>query len=173
MKLDALIQPIRGWWFDGVLPRYYELQPREQHLVAIAAVVLPLIILLFGWILPANDARHAAEQRLATLQTQLMQANRLADQLQRADKTPPPSNVLAAVEKLARDRGVRSYMTRIKPQRDLSGKETLLLQMREVPLDLVLHFVAGVEQLHLVVDQVKLHAGKAPAKVDMRMVIVQ
>jgi len=175
--MSALIQPllarVHRFWYEMMMPRYYDLQPREQRLVVAAAVLVPLIVVLFGMVLPAQDQRLAAEAQLAQLQDQLTLANQLADQLHQATATPVPTNVLAEVEKLARDHAVRSFMTRIKPQTDLSGHQKLLLQMKHAPFDKVLRFIDGVINRGLVIEEVKLQATKTLAVVDMQMVLAQ
>ncbi|MDX8414302.1 MAG: type II secretion system protein GspM [Mariprofundales bacterium] len=171
--LQSLIGRVTEAWYAVVMPRYYDLQPREQRLVVGAALLLPLIVLLFGILLPAQDQRSAAAARLVALQDQLQTANHLADQLTQSVAIPVPSNVLAAVEKLARTHGVRSFMTRIKPQTDLSGHQKLLLQMKQAPFAKVVPFMHGVTAQGLVIEQMKLLATKTPAMVDLQMVLTQ
>jgi len=175
--MKGALQPLFGrvaeFWYAVVMPRYHDLQPREQQLVVAAALLLPLIILLFGLLLPAQDARNAQAARLVALQNQLKTANQLADKLEQTVDIPVPTNVLAAVEKLARAHAVRSFMTRIKPQTDLSGHQKLLLQMKQAPFAKVVHFIDGVTKRGLVIDQIKLQATKTPATVNMRMVLAQ
>jgi len=171
--LQPLIGRVQGAWYRVVMPRYYDLQPREQRLVVGAALVLPLIVLLFGLLLPAQDERRAEAARLVALQDQLTIASQLADQLTQAEAVSVPSNVLAAVEELARTHAVRSFMTRIKPQTDLSGHQKLLLQMKNAPFAKVVPFIHGVTARGLVIEQVKLLATKMPAMVDLQMVLAQ
>ncbi|MDQ6964943.1 MAG: type II secretion system protein GspM [Mariprofundales bacterium] len=171
--LLPLWEPLQGLWYRAVLPRYYELQPREQRLVVGAALLIPATLLLFGLLLPAEDSRHAEEVRLAALQQQLVRAEQLADQLTKAVKVEPPDNMLEAVERLARLHDVRSFMTRIKPQTDLSGQQKLLLQMKSAPFAKVVKFIQGVTARGLIVDQIKLQATKTAAVVNLQMVLTQ
>ncbi len=171
--MNRVSEVLHAFWLDRVLPRYQALQPREQRLVAVAAVLLPLIVLSFGVLMPVRDERVAAEARLADLQEQLVQAWGLAELLVRAADHPAPDNVLAAVEKLARDHGVREFMTRLKPQSDLSGRQKLLLQIRNAPFSRVLPFLKGVDERGLAVVRAKLQAAKEPARVDLQLVLAQ
>ncbi len=172
-SLRPLLGRVRDLWYDKAVPYYLDLQPREQRLLMAAAVLVPLMVVVFGMLLPVVDQRDAARSRLALLQQQLHTANRLADRLQQAKAMPVPTNVLAEVEKLARSHAVRRFMTRIKPQTDLSGHQKLLLQIKRAPFAKVVRFIDGVTSHGLVIDQVKLQATKQPALVDMRMVLAQ
>ena len=172
-RLQPLMARVRDVWYDRAMPYYLELQPREQRLAVAAAVAVLLIVLVFGMLLPVVDQRDAASARLAQLQHQLQRANQLADRLQHAVAVPKPANVLAEVEQLARSHAVRSFMTRIKPQTDLSGHQKLLLQIKGAPFAKVVHFIDGVTSHGLVIDSVKLQATKVPAMVDMQMILAQ
>jgi len=57
-----------------LLPRYQQLESREQHLVLIAAVLLPLMLIVFGWLLPLQDRQKALRAELAQVQAQAAEA---------------------------------------------------------------------------------------------------
>jgi len=74
LQLEPLIQRFEQEW----LPRYQQLDNREQRLVLVAAVLLPVMIVLFGLILPLKDRHDALRENLVAVQSQAVEAEKMA-----------------------------------------------------------------------------------------------
>jgi len=159
-----------------LLPRYQQLESREQHLVLIAAVLLPLMLIVFGWLLPLQDRQKALRAELAQVQAQAAEAEDLAQylKLHAAEKKGTGAvseNLLSMVDRLARQTQVRSFMTRIKPSQSPDGHERLMLSMKEAPYDATLRFIHALAMHHLGLKTLKLQMGKTPGHVHVRAII--
>ena len=73
----------------GLLQRYQRLQPREQRLLQAAALLLPVLAVVFGMALPLHDRLARLRADIGALAIQAGDANALADQLRaRGGKAP-------------------------------------------------------------------------------------
>jgi len=148
-------------WDTKVSPHYQALDEREQKVVRIAAIALPLIIFVFGILLPTLDKNAALRANIATLAVQVHEANQLADSLAanpQVAQAGNESNLLGTVDKLARQTGVRSFMTRLRPQQVMGGEQRLQTQIKDAPYAKVADFLATLERSGLPVDQLKIQA---------------
>lgn len=137
-------------------PYYQALAEREQRLLQVSAIVLPMLILVFAIILPVHDAWLAKKVEAQKLQVQVQEAERLALRLQSQGSVPQQGNLITQVDQLARQVQVRSFMTRIRPQPAADGQQRLLLQMKNAPYQKVVDFVAMMAKEGVSLVQVKL-----------------
>jgi len=166
MKIDQIGQPIReklnALWQDKLAPRYHALSEREQRTVLIAAVLLPFIVLVFGVVLPMLDANKAYKAELSRLSTQVAEANHLADLLasqpRSATTRPNNNNMLGQVDNIARQAGVRDFMTRLRPQQVLGDKQRLHAQLKQVPYQKFTRFITMLEKQGYRISQLKIQA---------------
>ena len=162
---------------EHVLARYQQLEGREQRLVLAAAVLLPLMILVFGLMLPLKDRQEQLRAEVQAVQTQVAEAERLAlfltEHAVELKATGGASqNLLGTVEQLARQTNVRSFMTRIKPQPSLnSGEQQLMLSIKDVPYDAVMRFMHALASRNLGLNSLKFQATAAPGKIHVQAVI--
>ena len=77
--IDNLGLKLETLWAEKVAPHYDALGESEQRTVKIAAVILPLVIFVFGIVLPILDTNKALHDDVATLSKQVAEANQLAD----------------------------------------------------------------------------------------------
>jgi type II secretory pathway component PulM len=166
-KLDAV-------WRSSLAPRYHALNDSEQRLVRLAAIIIPLIIFVFGIVLPVLDTHAALKKEVSSLSTKVSEANQLADLLAQKPKTKAlrNGNILSSVDNIARKTGVRSFMTRLRPQQIPGNKKSLQAQIKDVPYNKVVAFIAALEQAGLSLSQIKLQASK-PGIVHMQATISQ
>jgi len=172
LHADALRQRIE----TEILPRYQQLESREQRIVLIAAVVLPLMLIVFGWLLPLQDRQQALHAELAQVQARAAEAEELARylQLHAAEQKrggAASENLLSLVERMARQTQVRSFMTRIKPSQSPGGHEQLMVSMKNAPYDATLRFIHALASRHLGLKTLKLQAADAPGHIHVRAVI--
>lgn len=166
----------QNWLQSRILPRYQQLERREQRIVLFAAVILPVAILIFGALLPMQDKQRELQVELAGLQQQAEIAEALAIQLAESGTTGKQTGrqapLLATVEQLARQGGVRKYMTRIRPQPSVDGtSERLMLQLKDVPFDANVRFVDALARKHLGLGSMKIQAGTSAGLVHVRAMI--
>ena len=166
----------QNWLQSQLLPRYQQLEIREQRVLLAAAVILPMAILIFGILLPMQDKQKALQAELAALQQQAETAEALAIQLvesvstgkQTGEQTP----LLATVERLARHSKARKYMTRIRPQPSVSGTgQRLMLQLKNVPFDANIRFIDALARENLGVNSMKIQAGTSAGLVHVQAMI--
>lgn len=165
-----------GSWREPWLLRYRGLQLRERRLILTAAVLLPLMILVFGIALPLQDRQKALQAELSSLQQQAAEAEQLAERLMAVDTKQQnggkPVNLMTAVEGLARQGKVREYMTRIRPQASTdSQSQSLMLQLKNVPYKAAISFVDAIAREHLGLSSIKIQAGKSTGLVHLQAVI--
>ncbi len=159
-----------------ILPRYQQLESREQRIVLAAAVLLPLMFIVFGLLLPLQDSQKALRAELTQIQAQAAEAAKLALYLsQHADERKSAGatseNLLTVVERMARQTQVRHFMTRIKPNTSPDGHEQLMVRMKDAPYDAMLRFIHALAEHHLGLNTLKLQAADAPGYVHVRAVI--
>lgn len=160
---DQLRLQTTTFWDNHVEPRYQALEQREQRLVLIAAIVLPLFLFLFGLVLPVMDKHAALEADISSYAEKLSEAQQLAAILAanpaQADKqNSSNSNMLSQVDKLARSTNVRSFMTRLRPQQIMGGKSTIQVQMKNVPYASIVAFITALEKANLSISDLKLQS---------------
>ena len=175
MAWHRLTNPLQQRLEAQLLPYYQQLQPREQRLLLAAAVVLPLLLLIFGIMLPLHDRHQALQTQLAQAQQQAAEAMALANMLQSQggqQAQVADGNLLTQVESLARATQVRSYMTRIKPQAmPNSDSERLMLQMKDVPYAALLRFMHQLAAAHAGFDNVQIRRAEHSGVVQFRALI--
>jgi len=159
--IDSLRLKLETIWNEKLAPRYDALGESEQRTVKIAAVILPLIIFVFGVALPTIDSNKALHHDVAMLSKQVTEANHLADILASKPKqqgNTDNNNILSNVDKLARQAGVRSYMTRLRPQQVMGAGQRLQTQIKNVPYQKLTHFLTTLEKNGYNLTQLKIQA---------------
>ncbi len=161
-------------WQSSLAPRYHALNDSEQRIVRIAAIIIPIIIFVFGMVLPMMDKNTALKKEVADLSAQVVEANQLADALAKKPKQQGllNGNILSTVDSIARQTGVRSFMTRLRPRQVPGSKKSLQAQIKDAPYKKVVAFINALEKARLSLDQVKIQASK-PGIVHMQSTISQ
>ena len=152
-------------------PHYQALAPREQKLVAGLALFLITAVPLFGLILPLNDSHKAVAESAQLLQSQAIEAGRLADQVQSRGSVATSGNVMSDVDRIARSSKVRKFMTRIKPQQGVGGSSGLLIQMKSAPYRDVIGFISAVGNQGLAFTRIRIQKADSPGYVHLQAVI--
>jgi len=145
---------IHDVWQRHALPYYQQLAEREQRLVAWAAVLVPLMVLIFGMMLPLNDALQNKEKLLAGLQQQAQEAEQLAQQILKQGVKKPRGSIMTVVDQQARAQKVRPFITSLRPQ--LGGdKPRLWIQMHEAPYQESVKFYQALATQGIHIVQIK------------------
>jgi len=152
-------------------PYYQGLLEREKRLLMAAAVALPLMIVVFGMILPLHDAQLAKQQQLLLLNQQVQEAEALAKALQKQGAPVEKGNTMTVVDQTARKVHVREFITRLRPQMGQGSKQRLLIQMRNVPYSLSVRFFTALSKQGLNLLQVKLQQAKEAGFVHVQLVV--
>jgi len=167
LKISQFGQTVRERWQEEILPRYRRLSPREQRLLIFTAIVLPVLLFVYGVWLPVTDRIHALERAMPTLQDQLRKAQTLADRLQQGGHKPAGKrNALAMVEQAAKTSGVRQYITRIKPQPGMGGGQRLLIRIHQVPYPELVKFMDLLAKDGVALGRAKLLASDKSGLLD-------
>lgn len=158
-------------FFDSyILSRYEALTSREQKVVLTAALILPVMIVVFGLLLPLHDRHQQLLKQLAAMTSQALEAEELVSVIHRNGGTYS-GDLLSLIEKLARQVGVRGYMTRIRPQPSANGQQ-LLLEFKDVPYQKALVFLHSLAERKQEFSHLRMQAGSADGLVHLRIVIV-
>ena len=175
-KLFARFVPVQQRFETAWLPRYRQLDGREQRLLLVAAMVLPVVIVVFGLLLPMNDRRQSLRSDLSRVQKQAAEAEQLAQYLlKHQGRTQPASGsaqLLTTVEQLARKTGVRQYMTRIRPQNSPDGaSQRLMARMKDAPYDAALRWIYALAGEHVGLQSLKIEASDKPGYIHLRAML--
>jgi type II secretory pathway component PulM len=154
-----------------LLPRYQALVPREQKLVAGLAVFLAVALPLFGLLLPLYDSHKAVAESVRVLQSQAVEAGKLADKIQGRGHVTASGNVMSEVNRIARSSKVRKFMTRIKPQLGVGGNRGLLVQMKSAPYRDVIGFISAVGNQGLAFTKIRIQKADSPGHVHLKALI--
>jgi len=170
--LSSVTQRVEAAW----LPRYQQLDNREQRLVLIAALLLPILIIIFGLMWPLKDRQDVLRTNLAAVEKRAVEAEQLAQYLIRHPHTGQSAGVtdhlLTTVEQLARKTGVRQYMTRIKPQASPDGSEQrLMISMKDAPYDATLRWVHALAGAHAGLKRLKIQAADVPGHIHVLVIL--
>ena len=147
-------------WESTLAPRYNALEESEQRILRIAAIALPLILFVFGLLLPVADNNKALRVGLASIASQAAQADHLADILaanpagNNADTQGTP---LTRVDKIARQTDIHSFMTKLRPQPGIGNDVGLQIQLKEAPYPKVTTFISTLERSGLAVTQLRMY----------------
>jgi len=172
---EALQIKVMAAWNQYAAPRYDALQPSEQRIIKVAGVVLPLMLLIFGVFLPVSDKHAVLQEDVQQLASNLQEAKVLAALIaqnpqQTQSKGSDSNQMLTLVDKLARESGVRSFMTRLRPQQIMGQQGRLQAQMKSVPYDKLVVFLAALAKHHLPTSSIKIQAA-TPGVVHVQAVI--
>ncbi|MDQ6991746.1 MAG: type II secretion system protein GspM [Mariprofundaceae bacterium] len=141
-------------WQRHVLSYYQQLAQREQGLVLFASVIVPLMVLIFGMILPLNDELHRKATLLSDLQKQAQEAEQLAHQILQQGVKKPRGSMMTVVDQEARTQKVRPFITSLRPQ--LGGdKARLWIQMKQAPYTDTVKFYQALASQGIHIVQIK------------------
>lgn len=169
-SVDRFRQVIGRQLGEGLLPWYQRLQPREQKLLGLAAFALPMILLVFGLLLPMHDAAQQLQGDVETLAGQASEAGRLADALQRQGSgKQPASNPMTTIEQAAQQTGVRGFIVRIRPEAGFGNRQQMQVHMKDAPYAEVVKFLGRLQGMGMSVSRAKLYALEQPGMVDVEL----
>lgn len=175
MPVSGWIQMIRlragGLLEAELLPRFQALAPREQKMVLTAAIVVPLMILIFGLLLPLHDARKLQEDHVSLLAGQVDEAKQLAAMITAGVGKRFSGSLLSTVDRSAAERGVKKFMTHIRPQPEVDGSQQITLQLKDAPYQSVISFLLNLEQQGMAVEAVQIRAAKVSGTVHLQATI--
>lgn len=156
-------------------PRYAALQPREQLIVKVGAVILPCIILLFGIILPLQDKQSMLQGNVTALLKQAHEAELLATTLQQhtvqTGPKPATGSLLSQMDVLASDLGLRSHVTQMRPQSSMDGKPRLRVLMKSIRYEEAADLLLAIDRTGLTVQQMKMQKAKKSAYVQLQLLL--
>jgi len=168
-----------GLWKQQLIdewePRYRDLQPREQWVLKFAAVVVPLIVLVFGIILPLQHQHTALLKSVAYSMQQAQEAEALAQQLQQQPaQTAEPQqqgSLLSRVDQLVTGQGVRAFVTQMRPQSAMDGKQRLRLLLKDIPYQQVASLLLASDEAGLQAEQMKVQNSASEGYVQVQLLL--
>ena len=168
----SFILSLSRLWQEQLAPRYQQLAPREQLIIKLAAVLLPLMVLVFGLYLPVQDRLHALNRQVAKLHSDVLEAQALADRLKQGGGRPAgQENALAVVERIAGSTGVRQSITRIKPQPSMGGGQSLMVHFATVPYQDAVRFIGELDANGLTVTRAKMRGEDPPGVINLELTV--
>ena len=126
-------------WFD-------RLMPREQRIVLIGAVLAACLV-LFVALLPLERKVSAAQQRVATRQSDLDWIRSMASRLATLKNTTPQGgneSLVVLVDRVARDTGIARALSGSQP----GSNGTLSVRLEQVAFDSLTAWAAALLQQH-------------------------
>ncbi len=173
-RIEAMSGQLRQLYDLQLLPRYQRLQPREQRLLLGAGIAVPVVVLVFGLLLPIRDEVARLQQEQITLAAQAEEAGRFADRLQ---NQPHARNaipdLLSGIEQAARSGGIRQQVTRIRPRTTLDGGKQVRVHIKEALYAKVVPFLGQLGRGGVKIVQVRIDAAEAPGRVNVELTLQQ
>jgi type II secretory pathway component PulM len=164
------IHTLQQFWQQHALTYYQSLAEREQRLVLFAVMTVPLMILIFGILLPINDDLHAKQKSLMTLQHQVQKAESLANTILQQGVKEAHGSIMTVVDQQARVQKVRPFITSLRPQ--LGGdKPRLWIKMQQAPYLSSVHFYQALAKQNIQIIQIKWQKTQQAGVVNIQAVV--
>lgn len=157
---------------DSLRERYAALQPREQQIVLVGAVVVLLALAYLAVWEPAVRARAGAEQALTDARDQAVRIQRLAATAPMRHATPAASgqSLLATVDQAAKRSALGVSPSRLQPD----GDTRVRVWFDGVPFDAVVQWLHDLQQHdHVSVENADFSRKDTPGKVDVQLTLVR
>jgi len=156
---------------ERAVSRYRQATPRERQLVLGAAVMLPVVLLVFGFWLPLKDRQQALRIQVRQLESRLYEASTLADTVSNKGHEEHRS-LVHLIDNAARHARVQPYIVRIRPQPGLDKRQSrLLVSIRHAPFRLVVRFLASLAARDAYFSAFKLYPATGHGQVNADMTI--
>jgi len=170
------LEPLHQALEEHLLPRYRQLEYSEQKIILLAAIILPLVIIIFAVMLPLQDTQKALQKELYLTQGKAAEAKRLANYLSKHGMALKAGNssesLLTSIERMARQSKVRNYISRIKPQSSPNtAQQQLMLRLKNVPYSAALSFIHALAEQKMSIKSMKLQSTKTPGIVNLHAII--
>jgi len=127
-------------WLDG-------LAPRERNLVYLAAAVLGIAVVYFAVVLPVTSAARHREARIVQKTGDLAWMRQVAPQVMAAAAAggmASDESLVVLVDRTARESGIGSSIRDQTP----AGQNGLQLRLEGAPFDLLMAWLANLQQQH-------------------------
>jgi general secretion pathway protein M len=164
MKLSA-----EAGSFESIAQWFAALSGREQRIVQIGALLVPLL-LVFGVLLPLDRSVSQAHERLLKKRNDLAWMQGVAPEL--AASPQPPSaageSLLVIVDRSARESGLAGALAGSEP----AGPGALSLRLQKAPFDTLVAWLARLAQQNGIrVDSATIDSAGAPGLVNAAVVL--
>ncbi|MDX8377662.1 MAG: type II secretion system protein GspM [Mariprofundales bacterium] len=168
-QLSVIFASLRQRWLDY----YRNLAVREQRLLQLLLIFIPLFIAVYGIYLPMQEALATARNNAAHLQTEVLEAESLSAIILRDVNSnlagSNASDALTVVEQAAIKAGVRGHIQRMRPQTTLAGEKVVDIRMKNAPYEGVLRFLDALAKAGLVVNEAEITKQDTPSFTDIRL----
>jgi len=180
INLKSMISIIKhsDLWLKGeLLPRYQRLQYREQRLLLLTAILLPVVVIVFGLLLPLQEYKEGLVDEVKSVQQLALEAEQLALTLKQkalngGDNDFRTGNLLSIVEQLARQTNVRRFMTRIQPHfLAANNDQQLKVKLKNVPYADAVRFTNELALMRLNLVRIKINAGAGKGVVNLQLLV--
>lgn len=146
--------------------RYRELAVREQRILLAAAILLPVILVIFGLWLPLQDRHAELQHQLIKAQQQADEALALARVLQASvgkagDRKQPSGSLLSRVDALISELQLRQAVKQLRPQASMDGKQRIRVSFNPILWEKAAEFLKVVEERGMHPEQMKLEREKS------------
>lgn len=173
---NPIVAALKQSFEEHLLPRYQQLESNEQKIIVFAAFVVPLMVIIFGIMLPLQDRQKVLQNELRQMQEQATEARQLANDIKeygtKLQSNDNSESLLIIVERLARQSEVRQFISRIKPQNSPNaGQQQLMLRLKKVPYTASLRFIHALAEHGLGLKSMKLQATKTLGLVNLYAMI--
>jgi type II secretory pathway component PulM len=155
--------------FESIAQWFAGLSEREQRIVQIGAVLVPLI-LVFGLLVPLDRSVAQAHERLLKKRNDLAWMQGVAPELAAAPQPPSAAgeSLLVIVDRSARESGLATALAGSEPV----GPGGLSLRLQKAPFDTLIAWLARLAQQNGIrVDSATIDSAGAPGLVNAAVVL--
>lgn len=165
--LSERFSTLQGTIESRLVPWYQKLPERERYLLLTAAVVLPVILFVFGLWLPMKDDIQKNRELIPGLEQQYLEVQVLANKLKKGGRRKNNQDLLTTIEQSAQTSHVRSFIVRLKPQPEREEKKRLQIRLQAVPYQSLIYFLYKLAQAGVGLERAKMLATAKPGRVDV------
>lgn len=155
--------------FEGLAHWFAALSEREQRIVQIGALLVP-VLLIVGVLLPLDRSVDQAHQRLLKKRNDLAWMQGVAPELAASPQPPTAAgeSLLVIVDRSARESGLAGSLAGSEP----AGPGGLSLRLQKAPFDTLIGWLARLAQQNGIrVDSATIDSAGAPGLVNAAVVL--
>ena len=152
--------------------RWYGLQPREQHILRLSAVILGLALFYLLIIDPLYSGRDNAEQRLRSTQEAFSVMQQQAFDLKASlsnPRIPGSGSLLTQVESSAQKEGLRSALKRLQP----SGSNQIQVSLEGASYEQIMQWLSNLRHQGVRAQRVDIQVDRKSELLEVQLLLAR